>query len=114
MTDPKNVPLAEARPGDIVYLKPQHVFWVCPNATHVTADSKYGRVPLEADWIDHIERPPRVLKVGDRARYRNGGSKVIIRAIHALFNGRSRAWVEFANAGDNFASPLLTDLEPVE
>lgn len=105
MTD--HIPLAEAKPGDMVFLKPQHVFWVCPNATHVTADSKYGRVPLEADWIDHIERPARVLKVGDWVT--DGAS---IREGEIVFMEGNEAVIRTSDSG--IWVYALTDLEPVE
>ena len=108
MSDPKNIPLDQARPGDIVHLKPMMVDNVSPQ----------GFVSVGHQWfppsvIDRIERAPRPLEVGDRVRFRTG-SQGFIRAIRAEFNGKSRAWVEFTDSAGCYTSPYLTDLERVD
>lgn len=105
MTD--HIPLDKARPGDMVFLKPIRLinpangYWLCANTHEV-------RQSYSADQIDHIERAPRALKVGDRVRARWGQIPATILAID-----EDMAWCR--NVGDDDRWTIrLTALEPVE
>jgi len=103
MSDPKNIPLSEAKAGDIVHLKPMKFM------------QKYGenRAYVLGGWIfapehiDRIERAPRPLEVGDRVLT----PKCFIGEILMVKGGW--AWVGLRD----FPAPstyLLADLERVD
>lgn len=102
MTDPQNVPLDKARPGDMVFLKPLVVDAVSPNGF-----VSVGSTLFPPSVIDHIERPARVLKVGDRVLRKTTHHRATVLAIDGNI-----AWVKGEN--DHRWTAPLTDLEPVE
>lgn len=101
MTDPQNIPLAEARPGDMVFLKPLAFDGQSAHGVYVAKPDGQS-MGVGFDWIDHIERAPRVLKVGDRVRLK--GSELAVGVVLCIHG--SDAWVGWP--------AFLTDLEPVE
>jgi len=106
MTDPKNIPLAEARPGDMVFLKPLAFDGHSTHGVYVAKpDGQSMGVGL--DWIDHIERAPRALKVGDRVWRKTTHHRATVLAIDGDI-----AWVKGEN--DHRWTAPLTDLEPIE
>lgn len=108
MTDPKNIPLADAKPGDMVFLKPVtfvghgNGYWLCESVPAF-------RQSFRASQIDHIERAPRVLKVGDRVQL--GGRTGRLSGLDGDW-----AWVMLDSSGNSRlpCSCLLKDLEPAE
>lgn len=103
MSDPKNIPLSEARPGDIVYLKPAHIAEVEKGGIRTYAGRCYERGD-----IDHIERAPRVLKVG-LAQFRGTDTQV---EVVAIVDGWA-AWVRKGYKASNGWKPV-DELEPVD
>lgn len=106
MTDPKNVPLDKARPGDMVFPKPLTIMRAGADYVSVTF-SDDTHVDLSPEDIDHIERPARVLKVGDRVT--DGAS---IREGEIVFMEGDEAVIRTSDSG--IWVYALTDLEPVE
>lgn len=107
MSDPKNIPLSEARPGDMVFLKPLTL----SNArTGLGLYICVGPYDLPTAWIDHIERAPRVLKVG--APVKNIGTDTLYGTVIGL-RGKW-AWVlpEREGAPPDTVNTLY--LEPVD
>jgi len=105
MTD--HIPLAEARPGDMVFLKPLAFDGHSAHGVYVAKPDGQS-MGVGFDWIDHIERAPRALKVGDRVRARWGQIPATILAID-----EDMAWCR--NVGDDDRWTIrLADLEPVE
>lgn len=108
MSNPKNVPLSEARPGDMVFLKPAVLRKVRDGYAVVYAYRHYH--PSE---IDHIERAPRPLEVG-LARFIGGRVDVQIvgiakgRAAWMSLDGNDYGWED----ADCFKN--ITDLERVD
>lgn len=109
MTDPKNVPLAEARPGDMVFLKPLAFDGHSAHGVYVAKPDGQS-MGVGFDWIDHIERAPRVLKVGEPAIHKPSGGRVTVRFIEEGWV----AWSANALGRKSRGWSLLTDLEPVE
>ena len=106
MTDPKNVPLAEARRGDIVHPRAQVI-----TGTHRGGvDTAHNSFAFED--IDHIERAPRV-QVGDRVKVSGWRGNFDVLHIHG-----THAWVSRGPIDTEFAPNdllvALTYLEPVE
>ena len=106
MTDPQNVPLDKARLGDMVFLKPLAFDGHSAHGVYVAKPDGQS-MGVGFDWIDHIERAPRVLKVGDRVRTQATHRRATILAIDS-----NMAWLKGEN--DNRWTVCLTDLEPVE
>ena len=67
MTDLKNIPLSEARPGDKVFLKPATVQATRADILTIKLASEWC-YDVSADEIDRIERAPRPLEVGDTVK----------------------------------------------
>jgi hypothetical protein len=105
MSDPKNIPLDQARPGDIVHLKPMvlahNTGW--PSLAALSVENI--RRAFHKAEIDHIERAPRPLEVGDRVQ---GG--VDRGTIHAIVGERAAVIWDCSTAN----WPLLTSLERVD
>ena len=108
MTDPQNVPLDKARPGDMVFLKPLAFDGHSAHGVYVAKPDGQS-MGVGFDWIDHIERAPRVLKVGEPAIHKFSGARVKIRLIEDGW----AAWVAETSGAAHGWSRLI-DLEPVE
>ena len=85
---PRTVDPADARPGDVVYLKPQKIYAI-----------EGGRFYIEADWvrpdeIERIERTPRPLQVGDTFMLPDYGLEARAEAIV----GNRVAWTREAHS----------------
>jgi len=95
------------RPGDKVWLMPHEFVETGP--TYVLVKDRRGTTYCWPNGnIDHIERAPRALKVGDRVRARWGQIPATILAID-----EDMAWCR--NVGDDDRWTIrLADLEPVE
>lgn len=63
MGDPKNIPLSEAKPGDIVHLKP---LTLSDARTGLGLYIYVGAFEVPTAWIDHIT--PRPLAMGDKVK----------------------------------------------
>ena len=107
MSDPKNIPINEARLGDMVFLKPMQFNGLGTYGTYGAFVTKPDgqSMAVTPEWIDHIERAPRPLAVGDRVR---GG--VDRGTIHAIVGLRAAVIWDCSTAN----WPLLTSLERVD
>ena len=103
MTDPKNIPLDKARPGDMVFLKPRLFRELEGGAAWLVGGRCYA--PEE---IDHIERPARALTVG-LAVFKGTDTQV---EVVAIVDGWA-AWVRKGYKASNGWKPV-DDLEPVD
>ena len=107
MTDPKNIPLSEARPGDIVYMKPMVFDGMSSCNRFFMTQQGWAFSPSD---IDHIERAPRPLEVG--APVKNIGTDTLYGTVIGL-RGKW-AWVlpEREGAPPDTVNTLY--LEPVD
>jgi len=105
MSDPKNIPLSEAGPGDIVHLKPMMV-----DRVSIDGSVTVGRFEFPPSVIDHIERAPRPLEVGSKVK--NIGTDTLYGTVIGL-RGKW-AWVlpEREGAPPDTVNTLY--LEPVD
>ena len=95
------------RPGDVLHPKPMAITAISTGGSFAYVLG--NKTIIFPEHIDHIERAPRVLKVGDRVRH---GQNDILAGEMIGLSGLY-AWVQW----DGEFSPstyALTDLEPVE
>ena len=102
MSDPKNIPLSEARPGDIVHLKPVELTRVSASGYFVCGAHTFGN-----SHIDHIERAPRPLAVGDEVRILDDARKTVIVGI-------SDGWAWLKRSDGQHWTRALEGLERVD
>jgi len=112
MSNPRHIPLAEARPGDMVFMKPLK-FIAMEGEFNFRAVGDGDDYVYGVDEIDHIERAPKILKVGDRVMWK-GRARV---AWEIVFLDGLQAVLKVDGHGGGFTGLNLadfTDLEPAE
>ena len=106
MSDPKNIPLSEARPGDKVFLKPATVQATRADILTIKLASEWC-YDVSADEIDRIERAPRPLEVGDEVRILDDARKTVIVGI-------SDGWAWLKRSDGQHWTRALEGLERVD